>query len=320
MLKVQRIDGEPVSVQIGAHEFACEDDSGYVTVPRELATGFRLSDIPEDISIKPVEKIEGHTIHVKNDIAISQFRDGVAPTDVEEMFRRKFWDGETGLTPFVLALRQSIDEEPGSAETDFEDDGDYIFLHYEIGITQDLAIQEAVDLLDATIERIQKRAEQLVGRRKDGLLGIFDRGSFDADLRYTLSGTQNAVLLMADIDHFKQVNDRFGHLVGDLVLTEVARVIDSKCDAKNQVAYRYGGEEIAVVLRGDCVAAAAEFAESIRSEVEELRFDSNPQLKVTISLGVAERKGPDAVELIRQADGALYRAKEAGRNRVVFAR
>jgi diguanylate cyclase (GGDEF)-like protein len=320
MLKVQRIDGEPVSVQIGAHEFACEDDTGEVTVPRELATGFRLSDIPEDISIKPVEKIEGHTIHVKNDVAISQFRDGAASTEVEEMFRRKFWDGETGLTPYVLALRQSIEEEGSSLERDFQDDGDYIFLHFDVAITEDLEIREAVELIDTTIERIHERADRLVGRRKDGLLGIFDRGSFDADLKYVLSGTQNVALLMADIDHFKQVNDRFGHQVGDLVLTAVARLIESKCDGKSRVAYRYGGEEMAVVLRGDCVATAAEFAESIRAEVETLRFDSNPRLKVTTSLGVAERMESDNVELIRQADGALYRAKEAGRNRVEFAK
>jgi hypothetical protein len=60
MLKVRRIDGHPASVQIGAHDFACEDETGHVVIPREFAAGFRLSDIPEDISIKPVERIEGH--------------------------------------------------------------------------------------------------------------------------------------------------------------------------------------------------------------------------------------------------------------------
>ncbi len=308
-----------MSVQFGADEFACEDESGYVTVPKEFVTGFRLSDIPEDITIKPVEKIEGHTIHVKNDIAISRFENGVASTDVEEMFRRKFWDGETGLTPYVLALRQSIEEEQCS-ETDFQDDGDYIFLHYEVAIAEDLEIREAVELVDATIERIHRRAVQLAGRRKDGLLGILDRGSFDADLEYVLNGTQNAALLMADIDHFKQVNDRFGHLVGDQVLAEVARVINSRCDGKGRIAYRYGGEEIAVVLRADCATTAVDFAESIRVEVEGLHFDSNPQLQITISLGVAERVGSDPSELIRKSDAALYSAKEAGRNRVEFAK
>jgi GGDEF domain-containing protein len=253
MLKVQRIDGHPVSVQIGAHDFACEDETGHVVIPREFAAGFRLSDIPEDISIKPVERIEGQTVHIKNDIAISRFRDGAASTDVEEIFRRKFWDGETGLTPYVVALRQSIAEDPITAETDFQDDGDFIFLHYDISIGTDLEIQEALDLVDAIIERIHKRADQLVARRKDGLLGIFDRGSFDADLRHILSGAQSTALILADIDHFKKVNDSFGHPVGDQVLSAVARVLYNKCDGCSRVAYRYGGEELAVVVLGDCM-------------------------------------------------------------------
>jgi diguanylate cyclase (GGDEF)-like protein len=320
MLKVRRIDGHPVSVQIGAHDFACEDETGHVVIPREVAAGFRLSDIPEDISIKPVEKIEGHTVHVKNDIAISRFRDGAASTDVEEMFRRKFWDGETGLTPYVVALRQSIAEDPSTMETDFQDDGDYISVHYDISIGTDLEIQEALDLVDAIIERIHKRADQLVARRKDGLLGIFDRGSFDADLRHILSGAQLTALILADIDHFKKVNDNFGHPVGDQVLSAVARVLDNKCDGCSRVAYRYGGEELAVVVLGDCIATVEKFAEFIRAEVEELSFDSHPELKITISIGVAERIDADAAELVRRADAALYRAKEAGRNRVDIAK
>jgi hypothetical protein len=237
MLKVQRMDDEPVTVEIGDHEYACEEETGYVTLPRDMAVGFRLSDIPEDISVKPVEKIQGNTIHLKNDIAISALREGVASVDVEEMFRRKFWDGETGLTPYVVALREAIAEGNDSTETDFQDDDDYIFLHYDIALTNDLEIKSAIELVDAIIERIHERATQLVRRRKDGLLGIFDRGSFDADIGHTLGGSQSAALLLVDIDHFKQVNDNFGHPVGDLVLSAVARVLDSKCDGPNQVAY-----------------------------------------------------------------------------------
>ena len=319
MLKVRRIDDEPVAVEIDGHEFACEEETGYVTLPRDMAAGFRLSHIPEDIIIKPVEKIEGHTIHLKNDVAISTFREGVASVDVEEMFRRKFWDGETGLTPYVVALRQAIAEEDSSTETDFQDDDDYIFLHYDIAITTDLEIQAAIELTDTMIERIHERAAQIVRRSKDGLLGTFDRGSFDADIAYTVARAQNAALLLADIDHFKEVNDNFGHPVGDLVLSTVARVLDSKCDGQKGTAYRYGGEEMAVVLRGDWVATKAEFAESIRADVERLRFNEHPSLKVTISIGIAEKADFDSAELIRRADTALYRAKNAGRNRIEFA-
>jgi hypothetical protein len=66
MLEVQRIDGEPVSLHIGRREFEVEEETGYVTVPKEFLTGFRLSDIPADIIIKPADKIEGHTIHITN--------------------------------------------------------------------------------------------------------------------------------------------------------------------------------------------------------------------------------------------------------------
>jgi diguanylate cyclase (GGDEF)-like protein len=316
MLNVRRIDEEPVAVEIGSHEFPCEEETGYVTLPKDMAIGFRLSDIPEDISIKPVEAIEGNVIHVENNIAISAFRDGVACVDVEEMFRRKFWDGETGLTPYVVALRQAIAEEDSSNETDFQDDDDYIFLHYDIALTSDLEMQAALGLIDTVIERIHERTDQLVHRRKDGLLGIFDRGSFDADLAYAVSGTHNAALLLVDLDYFKQVNDKFGHPVGDLVLSAVARIIDSKCGGPNRVAYRYGGEELAIVLRGDSVAMKTELAESIRGEVEMLRFNGHPTLKVTISIGVAEKGDSDRGELIRRADAALYRAKNVGRNRI----
>lgn len=316
MLKVRRIDDEPVAVEIGGHEFECEEETGYVTVPKDVAIGFRLSDIPEDISLKPVEAIEGNVIHVENNIAISAFSDGAASVDVEEMFRRKFWDGETGLTPYVVALRQAIAEEDSSEETDFQDDGDYIFLHYDIALTSDLEIEAAIRMIDTVIERIHERTDQLVHRRRDGLLGIYDRGSFDADLAYAVSGTHNAALLLVDLDHFKQVNDNFGHPVGDLVLSAVARIIDGKCESPNRVVYRYGGEELAIVLRDDSVAAKTELAESIRAEVEMFRFDEHPTLKVTISVGVAEKADADRAELIRRADAALYRAKHAGRNRI----
>ena len=316
MLKVRRIDDEPVAVEIGGYEFQCEEEMGYVTVPKDVAIGFRLSDIPEDISLKPVESIEGNVIHVENNIAISGFRDGLASVEVEEMFRRKFWDGEMGLTPYVVALRQAIAEEVSSEETDFQDDGDYIFLHYDISLTRDFEIQAALQLINTAIERIHERTDQLAHRRKDGLLGIFDRGSFDADLAYAVSGAQNGALLLVDLDHFKQVNDNLGHQVGDLVLSAVARIIDGKCESPNRVVYRYGGEELAIVLRGNSVDAKEELAESIRAEVEMFRFDDHPTLKVTISIGVAEKADSDAAELIRRADAALYRAKNAGRNRI----
>jgi diguanylate cyclase (GGDEF)-like protein len=317
-MDVVRIDGEPVSLRLDGQEFECEEETGYTIVPTASLRGFRLSDIPTDISIKPVENIEGHTIHINNDVALSGFCDRSAIATVENMFRRKFWDGETGLSPYAAALRQAIAEHDGANETDFEDDGDYVFIHYEVTITEDLDIQDAIRFVDTSIEQIEKRADQLVSRRKDGLLGIFDRGSFDMDLQHVLAGKQAVALIMADIDHFKQVNDTFGHPVGDGVLRAVAKIVDSKCSGQSRVAYRYGGEELAAVLTGYDAATAIEFAESIRTDVEQLHLDGQPNVKLTLSLGVARatETGRNSAELVRRADTALYRAKQEGRNRV----
>ena len=318
MLEVQRIDDQPVSLQIGQQEFEVEEETGYVAVAKEFLTGFRLSDIPADIIIKPIDKIEGHTIYITNDVAFSQFSGRSASAAVEEMFRRKFWDGDTGLSPYIAALRQAANETDEAAETEFGDDGDYIFLHYDILIEKDLEIQEATQLVDAAIQRIRQRADQLVTRKRDGLLGIFDRGSFESDLTHALTGRLSVALVMVDIDHFKQVNDVLGHPVGDEVLRAVAKVLTSKCDGRNRVEYRYGGEELALILTGDDAARATEVAESVRVDVEELRFDGYRDLRVTVSVGVGEvpREGSNSAELVRRADAALYRAKAEGRNRV----
>jgi len=309
---------EAASLHIGQQDFQVEEETGYVTVPKEFLTGFRLSEIPADIIIKPVDKIEGHAIHITNDVAFSQFSGGSGSAAVEEMFRRKFWDGETGLSPYIAALRQAVKETDESAETDFADDGDYIFLHYAILIGKDLEIHEAMKLVDAVIQSIHQRADQLVARKRDGLLGIFDRGSFESDLTHALTRRTPVALVMVDIDHFKQVNDALGHPAGDDVLRAVANVLTRKCEGGNCVAYRYGGEELALTLTGDDVAGAIELAESVRAEVEELRFDAYPDLRLTVSLGVAEvpGEGSNNAQLVRLADAALYRAKTEGRNRV----
>jgi diguanylate cyclase (GGDEF)-like protein len=314
-LEVVRVEGEPVSVRLNGREFACEEETGETIIPKNLLVEIRLSAIPDDITVKPVESIEGSVIHVQNNIGLSRFTDGSATALVEEWFRRKFWDGEVGLSTYVAALRQAIAEREEASETGFQDDDDYIFLHYEVTLTQDLEIQAAIELVEGVIGEIQKRADQLVARRRDGLLGIFDRGSFDADLSHALSNAkQRVALAMADIDHFKQVNDTYGHRAGDAVLRAVAQVLSNSCP-RNAIPYRYGGEELAVIITGADAQSAAQFAESVRADVEKLSFE-NPALKVTVSLGVADAPsdGNRPEELVKKVDARLYRAKHEGRN------
>jgi diguanylate cyclase (GGDEF)-like protein len=319
-LEVVRVDGEPVAVRVNGQEFACEEETGETAIPKNLLAGIRLSAIPDDITIKPVESIQGSVIHVQNDIGLSRFSAGSASASVEELFRRKFWDGEVGLSPYVAALREAIAEHGATSETNFQDDDDYIFLHYEVTLTEDWDVQGAAEVVEGVIGDIQKRADQLVARRPDGLLGILDRGSFDADLSHALRNAKLRVaLVMADIDHFKQVNDTYGHRAGDAVLRAVAQVLVNR-SPRNAVPYRYGGEELVVIITGADAQSAAQFAESVRGDVEKLSFE-NPALRVTVSLGVAVAPidGIGAEALVKKADAVLYRAKHEGRNRVKTA-
>ena len=123
--------------------------------------------------------------------------------------------------------------------------------------------------------------------------------------------------LMLDIDHFKLVNDRHGHLVGDQVLAELGRILAASV-RESDVCARYGGEEFAAILHETSVQGAEVMAERLRQRVEANTFPAG--LKLTVSVGVA---ATDNIErfgtLIEEADAALYRAKEGGRNRVCLA-
>lgn len=128
-------------------------------------------------------------------------------------------------------------------------------------------------------------------------------------------------LIMIDIDHFKNFNDRFGHQAGNEVLKKVAKLIESNVRAQDVVC-RYGGEEFAVILPGTNLKKASEIAERIRSSVEKEVFYGNrafPRVRKTISCGVASypSQAKDELELIDFADRALYFAKESGRNKTV---
>jgi diguanylate cyclase (GGDEF)-like protein len=126
--------------------------------------------------------------------------------------------------------------------------------------------------------------------------------------------------IMADIDHFKEVNDTFGHPTGDRVLRQTADRLRASLRPYDQVG-RYGGEEFLIVLAGCGVSAARGLAERLRRAVRRGADDeSGNNVPITLSLGVAVGDGSvNADELISRADEALYRAKRQGRNRTVTA-
>jgi diguanylate cyclase (GGDEF)-like protein len=166
----------------------------------------------------------------------------------------------------------------------------------------------------------QTRAE--IESMTDALTGLYNHRRFHELLTEILSGERvdesEVALLFCDIDHFKQLNDRFGHLVGDDVLRQVSRILTSSI-RRGDVAARYGGDEFCVLLRGAGIDEALEVAERVRERVAELYVTSG-EAAVSISIGVATlSEYCDGNELLAGADDAMYAAKEGGRDRVVRA-
>ncbi len=158
---------------------------------------------------------------------------------------------------------------------------------------------------------------------RDGLTELYNRRHFDAEFPKELSRSQREgrplSLLMIDLDHFKAVNDTFGHPAGDLVLKEVTRAIRREL-REIDLLCRYGGEEFCAVLPGCASGEAVAVAERIRAAVESLPWGGRSALPsaVTVSVGVATFPRPHSnpQALLQAADEALYVAKKRGRNRV----
>lgn len=155
----------------------------------------------------------------------------------------------------------------------------------------------------------------------DSLTGLINRRGFESAFEKRSSTLEEALLLAADIDHFKQINDRFGHDVGDRVLQRTAQAIVHACREHDLVG-RWGGEEFLILLAEADLDTAARVADRMREAVRSIDWtDVAPALRVTLSVGVAAMHRPlELGELIRRADRALYAAKAQGRNRVVVDR
>ena len=154
----------------------------------------------------------------------------------------------------------------------------------------------------------------------DALTELHNRRVFfelaeEARTRCGESGALTAVML--DIDHFKRINDLYGHDVGDQAIAAVARA----AQIEGAISGRLGGEEFAMLLEGQTLSQAARLAEQLRGRIAALRFDTaNGPMTLTCSFGVSERKPGDSIDdLLKRADVALYAAKTSGRNRVVAA-
>jgi diguanylate cyclase (GGDEF)-like protein/PAS domain S-box-containing protein len=188
-----------------------------------------------------------------------------------------------------------------------------------------VTLRDAEQRKQAELALGQANAELSALASTDALTGLANRRMFDATLRKewfrALRDGTPLSLLMIDIDHFKPLNDHYGHQIGDAYLTAVAQVIERSVRRAGDMAARYGGEEFAIVLPGTAAAGALETAEGIRRAMMAAKFDAivKDGPAVTVSIGVAATvpiAGAGAATLVHSADAALYQAKRNGRNRV----
>lgn len=158
----------------------------------------------------------------------------------------------------------------------------------------------------------------------DPLTQTNNRASFDDSVKREMSlairGNKALSVLFLDIDHFKSINDQYGHSCGDVALTAVAKWIKENLRSSDLV-FRFGGEEFVILLSDTDIEGAKLLAERIRTSIEQhtLAYDMNA-IKVTASLGISSLCTEDTLDsFISRADNAMYQAKRGGRNQVVFA-
>jgi diguanylate cyclase (GGDEF)-like protein len=205
------------------------------------------------------------------------------------------------LSVIILALLDVLTERRGHSGTD------YALI---------LAVLMTLVAILGRINRLQQDA------LFDAVTGLRNHRYFQVRLREELQRADRnhrpVALVMIDLDNFKGINDRFGHAVGDYVLSQVSRVLERNARAVDAVC-RYGGEEMAIILPETLLEEAVKVAERLREAVE--RRNDRPGPAVTISAGVAAypETADQSDTLIGAADAAMYSAKRAGKNRVVSA-
>lgn len=185
-------------------------------------------------------------------------------------------------------------------------------------------LREQVKAIRFQLDALFERHQELEGGR-DVLTRLLNRKFLPAVLSKEVSFSRQYQTLFAvmaiDIDHFKQINDNFGHEAGDMVLQQISALLSNNCRSGDYL-FRLGGEEFLIVLVDIDTADAAKVAEKIRRQVENESFllPREQVIHLTVSIGLAMHSGhPDYQQTLRSADEALYQAKDQGRNRVTVA-
>ena len=197
--------------------------------------------------------------------------------------------------------------------------------HYELKDGDKIRLGATTMLKFAYQDKLDETFQQQMydAALRDGLTKCYNKkfflDRFETEFAYAMRHKTMLSLVMFDVDHFKKVNDTYGHLAGDAVLVQLSNITQTMIRTEDVLA-RYGGEEFSVICRGIPLLNAGVLGERIRAAVEQGKFEfGGRMLPVTVSVGVAalpEAKVSTTSALIAQADEALYEAKRSGRNRV----
>lgn len=199
----------------------------------------------------------------------------------------------------------------------------FYLIAFQLAVRAVIALVLTIAFTTLFLNIIYKLRERLVERSvSDPLTGALNRRELDSRLGEAIERKRRtqtpASLLMLDIDHFKSINDNYGHAAGDDVLIEFVKMIKNRARIMDQL-FRTGGEEFLLFLPDTPESGAMTLAEDIRKVVSEAQFIKNR--RVTVSIGLSELRADEAIEeWVKQGDIALYQAKEDGRNRVCSRR
>lgn len=202
----------------------------------------------------------------------------------------------------------------------------FIDNYIEIQSRKDRRKTQRIDVIKKNLENVRK---QLVEANDtinlDHLTKIFNRRSFDEQIRKTISlhalSKKPTCLVMVDIDHFKKVNDNYGHAIGDFVIQECAKMLKEVFYKPGDFVARIGGEEFAIILQDQGVNEAKRRAEEALNRIRQEAFvQDNVTIKFTVSMGLAQLVNDEPSDLwMRRADQALYDSKNSGRNKLTIA-
>jgi diguanylate cyclase (GGDEF)-like protein/PAS domain S-box-containing protein len=257
-----------------------------------------------------VEQVRGITPDEAKNQSLEEIHPPESAARVADYYQRVFAAVEVGAAP--PSFRGELEY--------YRKDGSIMTGELQVIPHRD-ATGQVIELIGVTRDISERKAFEAELRNfavTDGLTGVWNRRQgtelLAADLAARRPG-QALSLLMLDIDHFKAINDTFGHQAGDHVLIEIASRLRRSLRGNDMVA-RWGGEEFIVLVRDCALPDAGRLAENIRAAIAEVPF--GPMGRITVSIGAAEARDKEDLQAwLGRADQALYRAKRAGRNEVV---